>query len=262
MKSLNIRNLYTDRSGAVQRYLNELRPCDTISKEEEVELAMMVKNGCKKSEDKLIEANLRFVVSVAKQYQNFGVSLDDLIQAGNLGLIEAAKRFDVTRGFKFISYAVWWIRQHINEEIRKSKTIKLPISVNGKTIKIRRENEMAMQSGTVQEAIEPELPHIHRKFEDEIGEDYLFGDTITDTEKDYEDRGLMDDELKDILRRSIMCLDERESYIIRNHHGIDGQLPLDAIASRLRITKERCRQIERIALKKLSKVTILKQFLN
>jgi RNA polymerase primary sigma factor len=255
-----------------------------ISPDEEVELAQQIKAGNKEALDKLVKANLRFVVSVAKQYQNQGLGLQDLINEGNLGLIKAAKRFDETRGFKFISYAVWWIRQSISHAIAdQSRIVRLPVNQLGAVNRIKKEvarlEQMYNRQPTVEEIAEViDLP-IHK-----IGEvikisarhlsmdapisnedDTNFIDTFISDEVTHTDAILIQESLKNEINRSMEVLDEREKELIRMFFGIgkSHEYTLDEIGEKFNITREGARQIKEKALKKLRKSGIkrLKSYL-
>jgi RNA polymerase primary sigma factor len=255
-----------------------------ISPDEEVELAQQIKAGNKEALDKLVKANLRFVVSVAKQYQNQGLGLQDLINEGNLGLIKAAKRFDETRGFKFISYAVWWIRQSISHAIAdQSRIVRLPVNQLGAVNRIKKEvarlEQMYNRQPTVEEIAEViDLPinkigevikisarHLSMDAPISNEDDTNFIDTFISDEVTHTDAILIQESLKNEINRSMEVLDEREKELIRMFFGIgkSHEYTLDEIGEKFNITREGARQIKEKALKKLRKSGIkrLKSYL-
>lgn len=285
MRQLKISHSITNRdNSSFEKYLQDISKEQMISPDEEVELAQQIKAGNKEALDKLVKANLRFVVSVAKQYQNQGLGLQDLINEGNLGLIKAAKRFDETRGFKFISYAVWWIRQSISHAIAdQSRIVRLPVNQLGAVNRIKKEvarlEQMYNRQPTVEEIAEViDLP-IHK-----IGEvikisarhllmdapisnedDTNFIDTFISDEVTHTDAILIQESLKNEINRSMEVLDEREKELIRMFFGIgkSHEYTLDEIGEKFNITREGARQIKEKALKKLRKSGIkrLKSYL-
>ncbi|MDD2687159.1 MAG: RNA polymerase sigma factor RpoD/SigA [Bacteroidales bacterium] len=285
MRQLKISHSITNRdNSSFEKYLQDISKEQMISPDEEVELAQQIKAGNKEALDKLVKANLRFVVSVAKQYQNQGLGLQDLINEGNLGLIKAAKRFDETRGFKFISYAVWWIRQSISHAIAdQSRIVRLPVNQLGAVNRIKKEvarlEQMYNRQPTVEEIAEViDLP-IHK-----IGEvikisarhlsmdapisnedDTNFIDTFISDEVTHTDAILIQESLENEINRSMEVLDEREKELIRMFFGIgkSHEYTLDEIGEKFNITREGARQIKEKALKKLRKSGIkrLKSYL-
>lgn len=273
MRQLKITHQITNRTIGIEKFFNEIASIEMLTNEQEVELAERSKNGDIEAQNKLVKANLRFVVSVAKQYQRGWIDLNDLIQAGNLGIIEAAKRYDPTRGFKFITYAVWWIRQKVAEEVSENRTIKLPNHRVTKQNKHYQEVEKARQKmhngGEFEMVPVLELPHVSRYFEDPLSgkeEADCFGDFITDTEPGSEDRNLMRESLNDTFQEIITkILNPREAFVIRYRFGINTKTgrehTLDDIGEYLKLSRERCRQIETMAMRKLrKKKELLKQF--
>ena len=286
MRQLKITKSITNReSASLDKYLQEIGREDLITVEEEVELAQRIRKGDRIALEKLTRANLRFVVSVAKQYQNQGLSLPDLINEGNLGLIKAAEKFDETRGFKFISYAVWWIRQSITRGIAdKGKTIRVPVhmveTIN-KTLRMSRNllqelgreptsEEIAERLGTTKQKVEEAL-EISRdpvSMDSPIGEeeDSSLGDFIEDenmlSPSDSADYQMLKKELVNALD----TLTDRERKVIELRFGlIDGQArTLEEVGKEFKVTRERIRQIEAKALRKLrhpSRSRKLKDFL-
>lgn len=274
MRDLKIYNRPTDRTFAIEKYFNNVNAIRMLSPDEEVELTDRIKAGDMEALNKLVEANLRFVISVAKQYQRTDIDLNDLIQAGNNGIIEAAKRFDASRGFKFISYAVWWIRQRVQEEIAQNRIIRLPnhrIHNQLKENKLHELNKQKMCSDEPENLVPNSLPYVSKRLEDPVSESECadnFGDFLSDTVAGSEDSHLMRESLRRALEDIIAkTLDTREAFIIRYRFGIQTKTgiehTLEDIAGWLGITRERCRQIEFMALRKLRKNSnVLQQFLN
>ncbi|HPC35707.1 MAG TPA: RNA polymerase sigma factor RpoD/SigA [Candidatus Marinimicrobia bacterium] len=269
----------------LRRYFEEIQDEKTLTPDEEIELARKVKAGDTQALDRLLKANLRFVVSVAKKYQGYGLSLADLINEGNIGLIKAARRFDETRGFKFISYAVWWIRQTILQAISEnSRLVRLPLNIVGslkKITKITSEFERDYEREPTNEEIETLLQNekidvdsARQLAETTISIDAPIGNDQTSTLQDIlpsqEDNdpglNLNQESFRLEIQRALNSLDEREAYILRLYFGIDCELPLNLedIAQRLHLTRERVRQIKEKALRKLrhnSRALNLKGFL-
>jgi len=256
----------------LRRYFDEIRTEKTLTPDEEIELARKVKAGDTQALDRLLKANLRFVVSVAKKYQGYGLSLADLINEGNIGLIKAARRFDETRGFKFISYAVWWIRQTILQAISEnSRLVRLPLNVVGslnKITKITSEFERDYEREPTNDEIEVllqneniDIDSARQLTENTISIDAPVGNDQTGTLQDIlpsqedNDPGLtLNQESFHLeIERALNSLDKREAYILRLYFGIDSDLPLNLedIAERLHLTRERVRQIKEKALRKL-----------
>ncbi|HHG84385.1 MAG TPA: sigma-70 family RNA polymerase sigma factor [Bacteroidetes bacterium] len=272
MKQLKITQRITEReSRSLNMYFNEITQCEMITAEEEVELARRIRQGDDGAVDKLVKANLRFVVSVAKQYQHMGMSLKDLINEGNVGLITAARRFDETRGFKFISYAVWWIRQSILLAIaQNSRTVRLPQNKLGEIRKVVEASSRLEQGlgrpPTAQEVGEAmEIPA--SKVENFLslegrslsldaplsdGEDNTLMEVLSNNEPDT-DEALMTKSLSDELEMLLSQLESRERDVLRMHFGLGTNKPINAaeIATRFGITRERVRQIRERALRKL-----------
>lgn len=285
MRQLKITKSITSRENAsFDRYLQEIGREELLTVEEEVELAQRIKKGDHKALEKLTKANLRFVVSVAKQYQNQGLSLPDLINEGNVGLIKAAEKFDETRGFKFISYAVWWIRQSILQAIaEKSNMIKLPLNQVGDVNKIshassvfeqeheRRPslNEMADELNMPEEKIEDAFKATRRHvsvdapINDDEGNSLL--DVIASDEGAEADNELVAESLREEICRALSVLNDRERIIIKSFFGINqAEQTLEEIATKCGLTRERVRQVKEKAIRKLrnnTKSKLLKSYL-
>ena len=272
MRQLKITKSITNReSAALEKYLQEISKETMISAEEEVELAQRIKRGDQKALERLTKANLRFVVSVAKQYQNQGLSLPDLINEGNLGLLKAAERFDETRGFKFISYAVWWIRQSILQAIsEQSRIVRLPLNQVGSVNKINREinrfeqlnerrpsvDEIAEKIDLPQEKIDEAMSinghHISVDAPFVEGEDNSLLDVMTNAEAPMADKELVDESLKSEIQTALNSLNERERNVVEASYGINQpELTLEEIGSKFGLTRERVRQIKEKAIRKL-----------
>ena len=273
MRQLKITKSITNReSASLDKYLQEIGKEELITVEEEVELAQRIKKGDQAALEKLTRANLRFVVSVAKQYQNQGLSLPDLINEGNLGLIKAAEKFDETRGFKFISYAVWWIRQSILQALaEQSRIVRLPLNQVGSLNKINKafskfeqENERKPSPEELADALE--LPadkvadtlrvsgrHISVDAPFVEGEDNSLLDVLINNDSPNADRSLMMESLAKEIERALATLTERESDIIRMFFGIGCQeMTLEEIGEKFGLTRERVRQIKEKAIRRLS----------
>ena len=285
MRQLKITKSITNReSASLDKYLQEIGKEELISVEEEVELAQRIKKGDKEALEKLTKANLRFVVSVAKQYQNQGLSLPDLINEGNLGLIKAAEKFDETRGFKFISYAVWWIRQSILQALaEQSRIVRLPLNQVGSLNKIHKafarfEQEHERTPSADELATELELPkekvtdtlrvagrHISVDAPFADGEDNSLLDVLVNTDSPNADRGLINESLATEVERALEILTERERDIIRYFFGIGcSEMTLEEIGEKFDLTRERVRQIKEKAIRKLrqsSRSNLLKSYL-
>ena len=285
MRQLKITKSITNReSASLGKYLQEIGKEELISVEEEVELAQRIKKGDKEALEKLTKANLRFVVSVAKQYQNQGLSLPDLINEGNLGLIKAAEKFDETRGFKFISYAVWWIRQSILQALaEQSRIVRLPLNQVGSLNKINKafarfEQEHERTPSADELATELELPkekvtdtlrvagrHISVDAPFADGEDNSLLDVLVNTDSPNADRGLINESLATEVERALEILTERERDIIRYFFGIGcSEMTLEEIGEKFDLTRERVRQIKEKAIRKLrqsSRSKLLKSYL-
>jgi RNA polymerase primary sigma factor len=270
---VKISKQYTNReSQSLDKYLQEIGKVDLLTPQEEIELARRIKKGDQKALEKLTKANLRFVVSVAKQYQNQGLSLGDLINEGNLGLIKAAKRFDETRGFKFISYAVWWIRQSILQALaEQSRIVRLPLNRVGALNKIgkafstleqefEREpsaselaEELDMSLFEVSDTLKISGRHLSMDAPFAQGEDNRLLDVIQDQRQPAPDHQLMEESLKVEVRRALNTLSEREAQVIRLYFGLDQEhsLTLEEIGEKFNLTRERVRQIKEKAIRRL-----------
>jgi len=285
MRQLKITKSITNReSAALEKYLQEIGKEDLISVDEEVELAQRIRKGDRKALERLTKANLRFVVSVAKQYQNQGLSLQDLINEGNLGLIKAAEKFDETRGFKFISYAVWWIRQSILQAIaEQSRIVRLPLNQVGALNKISRELNRFEQENERRPSVEElsekiDLPE--EKIDEAInvggrhvsvdapfvdGEDNSLLDVMVNENSPMADNQLVIESLKAEINKALTILNERERQIVKAYYGIDQQeMTLDEIGAKMGLTRERVRQIREKAIRRLrssTKNNMLKSYL-
>ncbi len=274
MRQLKITKSITNReSASLDKYLQEIGREELVSPEEEVELAQRIRKGDQKALEKLTRANLRFVVSVAKQYQNQGLSLPDLINEGNLGLIKAAEKFDETRGFKFISYAVWWIRQSILQALaEQSRIVRLPLNQVGSLNKINKalgkfEQENERQPSTDELAEMIDIPkdkiadtlrvsgrHVSVDAPFVEGEDNSLLDVLPNEDSPSADRGLTNESLSTEIERALQILTPREREIIKSFFGIGCQeMTLEEIGERLDLTRERVRQIKEKAIRKLKK---------
>jgi RNA polymerase primary sigma factor len=285
MRQLKITKSITNReSASLDKYLQEIGKEELITVEEEVELAQRIKKGDQAALEKLTRANLRFVVSVAKQYQNQGLSLPDLINEGNLGLIKAAEKFDETRGFKFISYAVWWIRQSILQALaEQSRIVRLPLNQVGSLNKINKafskfEQEHERRPSAEELAEKLELPpekvadtmrvsgrHVSVDAPFVDGEDNSLLDVLVNSDSPNADRVLIQESLTREIHRSLATLTERESDIVRLFFGIGCQeMTLEEIGERFGLTRERVRQIKEKAIRRLrhtSRSKLLKTYL-
>ncbi len=285
MRQLKITKSITNReSASLDKYLQEIGKEDLLTVEEEVELAQRIKKGDRKALERLTRANLRFVVSVAKQYQNQGLSLPDLINEGNVGLIKAAEKFDETRGFKFISYAVWWIRQSILQAIaEQSRIVRLPLNQVGSVNKINRvlnkfeqENERRPSIEEISEKVD--LPE--DKIDDALkvtgrhvsvdapfaeGEDNSLLDVMVNDDAPPADKALVMESLRSEINAVLQCLNERERNVIEAFFGINRQeMTLDEIGTKYGLTRERVRQIKEKAIRRLRNCTknnLLKSYL-
>jgi RNA polymerase primary sigma factor len=286
MRQLKIIKQVTNReTPSLDKYLHEIGKVDLITAEEEVELARRIKNGDDKALEKLIKANLRFVVSVSKQYQNQGLSLPDLINEGNLGLIKAAQRFDETRGFKFISYAVWWIRQSILQALaEQARIVRLPLNKIGSINKINKtlseleqkfEREPSVQEvaytlelapDDVKESLKTAGRHVSMDAPLQQGEEGNMYEVMLNKDTPSPDKGLLTDSLRKEIERVLSTLTFREANIIRLYFGLNGKHPhtLEEIGEVFNLTRERVRQIKEKAIKRLKNATrckILKTYL-
>ena len=285
MRQLKITKSITNReSASLDKYLQEIGKEELITVEEEVELAQRIRKGDQKALEKLTRANLRFVVSVAKQYQNQGLSLPDLINEGNLGLIKAAEKFDETRGFKFISYAVWWIRQSILQALaEQSRIVRLPLNQVGSLNKIykafsRFEQENERRPSPEELADSLDLPaekvadtlrvsgrHISVDAPFVEGEDNSLLDVLVNDDSPIADRTLINESLSTEVERALSTLTERERDIIKLFFGINCQeMTLEEIGEKFGLTRERVRQIKEKAIRRLrhsSRSKLLKTYL-
>ena len=285
MRKLKITKSITNReSASLDKYLQEIGREDLITVEEEVELAQRIRKGDRIALEKLTRANLRFVVSVAKQYQNQGLSLPDLINEGNLGLIKAAEKFDETRGFKFISYAVWWIRQSILQALaEQSRIVRLPLNQVGSLNKISKvfakfEQENERRPSPEELADELEMPidkisdtlkvsgrHISVDAPFVEGEDNSLLDVLVNDDSPMADRSLVNESLSKEIDRALSTLTEREKEIIQMFFGINTQeMTLEEIGDKFGLTRERVRQIKEKAIRRLrtnSRSKLLKSYL-
>jgi RNA polymerase primary sigma factor len=286
MRQLKIIKQVTNRETvSLDKYLHEIGKVDLISTEEEVNLARRIKEGDEEALNKMVNANLRFVVSVSKQYQNQGLSLPDLINEGNLGLIKAAQRFDETRGFKFISYAVWWIRQAILQALaEQARIVKLPLNKIGSINKVNKafieleqkfEREPSVEElsevlevapGDIKEALRSSSRHVSMDAPLTHDEDSNLYDVLMISEAPSPDRGLLNDSLRKEIERALATLTLREANIIKLYFGLNGRHPhtLEEIGEVMELTRERVRQIKEKAIKRLKQTTrskVLKSYL-
>ena len=285
MRQLKITKSITNReSASLDKYLQEIGREELITVEEEVDLAQRIRKGDQNALEKLTRANLRFVVSVAKQYQNQGLSLPDLINEGNLGLIKAAEKFDETRGFKFISYAVWWIRQSILQALaEQSRIVRLPLNQVGSLNKINKAyskfeqeherrpspeelaDELSMPVDKVADTLRVAGRHISVDAPFVEGEDNSLLDVLINSDSPNADRSLISESLSREIERALATLTERESDIIRLFFGIACQeMTLEEIGERFGLTRERVRQIKEKAIRRLrhtSRSKLLKSYL-
>ena len=272
MRQLKITKSITNReSASLDKYLQEIGKEDLITVEEEVELAQRIKKGDQEALEKLTKAHLRFVVSVAKQYQNQGLSLPDLINEGNLGLIKAAEKFDETRGFKFISYAVWWIRQSILQALaEQSRIVRLPLNQVGSLNKINKalarfEQENERTPSPEELAVVLDIPkekvsdtlrvsgrHVSVDAPFADGEDNNLLDVLVNADSPNADRGLINESLSTEVDRALATLTERERDIIKYFFGIGcSEMTLEEIGDKFGLTRERVRQIKEKAIRRL-----------
>ncbi|MGV8944957.1 MAG: sigma-70 family RNA polymerase sigma factor [Lutibacter sp.] len=286
MRQLKITKQVTNRETAsLDKYLQEIGKVDLITAEQEVELAQKIRAGDQAALEKLTKANLRFVVSVAKQYQNQGLTLPDLINEGNLGLIKAAKRFDETRGFKFISYAVWWIRQSILQALaEQSRIVRLPLNKIGSINKINKmyafleqENErppsaeeiakkLDMTVNDVKESMKNSGRHVSMDAPLIEGEDSNLYDVLNTGESPNPDKNLLHESLKVEIERALETLTPREADVVQLYFGLGDTHPmtLEEIGETFDLTRERVRQIKEKAIRRLkhtSRSKILKTYL-
>ncbi|HEA30731.1 MAG TPA: sigma-70 family RNA polymerase sigma factor [Leeuwenhoekiella sp.] len=286
MRQLKITKQVTNRETAsLDKYLQEIGKVDLITADEEVELAQRIKAGDGLALEKLTKANLRFVVSVAKQYQNQGLTLPDLINEGNLGLIKAAQRFDETRGFKFISYAVWWIRQSILQALaEQSRIVRLPLNKIGSINKINKTyafleqanerppspeeiaKELDLSINEVKESLKNSGRHVSMDASLVQGEDSNLYDVLRSNESPNPDQELLHESLRVEIERALETLTPREADVIRLYFGLGEQQPmtLEEIGETFDLTRERVRQIKEKAIRRLkhtSRCKILKTYL-
>jgi len=286
MRQLKIQKQVTNRETAsLDKYLQEIGRVDLITAEEEVILAQKIKQGDEKALEKLTKANLRFVVSVSKQYQNQGLTLPDLINEGNLGLIKAAKRFDETRGFKFISYAVWWIRQSILQALaEQSRIVRLPLNKIGSINKINKAKAYLEQTmgqpprnediaeylditvREVKESLKNSNRHVSLDAPLTSDDDTNMYDMMSTNDTPNPESELLYESLRKEISRAITTLSERESDVIKLYFGLDGKHPLtlEEIGEEFDLTRERVRQIKEKAIRRLkhtSRSKILKTYL-
>ena len=285
MRQLKITNSITSRgSQSLEDYLNDISKQPLLTAEEEVKLAQRIRNDDREALERLVCANLRFVVSVAKQYQNQGLTLPDLINEGNIGLIKAAEKFDETRGFKFISYAVWWIRQSILQALaEQSRMVRLPLNqvsavsrINKLIMKFEQEHERKPSAYELSELID-ETPE---KIRDSLrangrpmsinaplgeGDDSTLLEVISDENTPQADRGMIDKSLATEIERKLDTLDEREKTIVEMCFGINNrEMTLEEISEKFGLSRERVRQIREKALLKLrhsNKKSLLQEYL-
>lgn len=285
MRQLKISKSITNReSASLDKYLQEIGHEELLTTDQEVELAQRIRKGDKRALERLTKANLRFVVSVAKQYQNQGLSLPDLINEGNVGLIKAAEKFDETRGFKFISYAVWWIRQSILQAIaEQSRQVRLPLNQVGSVNKITRElnkfeqeherkpsvDEIAervdLPEDKIADAMKANSRHVSMDAPIADGEDSSMIDFLSGDSSNT-DRELAIESLKEEVSRILKLLTDKEQKVLRAFFGIDGspEMTLDEIGEKYNLTRERVRQIKEKALRRLrhnTKNKLLKSYL-
>ncbi|MGB5981338.1 MAG: RNA polymerase sigma factor RpoD/SigA [Nonlabens sp.] len=286
MRQLKITKQVTNReSKSLDKYLQDISKIDLITAEEEVELAQRIKKGDQRALERLTTANLRFVVSVAKQYQNQGLKLPDLINEGNAGLVKAAKRFDETRGFKFISYAVWWIRQSILQALaEQSRIVRLPLNKIGSINKINKAfshleqlherppspeelaKELDMTVSDVKQSLKNAGRHVSMDAPLKEGETSNLYDVVRSGESPNPDRELMHESLTLEITRALETLSQKEADVISLYFGIGNQQPmsLEEIGETFDLTRERVRQIKEKGIKRLrqnSRSKILKSYL-
>jgi RNA polymerase primary sigma factor len=273
MRQLKISKQITNReSQSLDKYLQEIGKVDLLTPDEEVELAKRIKEGDQMALERLTKANLRFVVSVAKQYQNQGLSLGDLINEGNLGLIKAAQRFDETRGFKFISYAVWWIRQSILQALaEQSRIVRLPLNRVGSLNKISKTfseleqkyerepspDELAdvldVTSSEVVDTMKISGRHVSMDAPFVQGEENSLLDVLENETDPTPDQGLINDSLRKEVQRALSTLTQREADVIALYFGLNGEhaMTLEEIGEKFNLTRERVRQIKEKAIRRL-----------
>lgn len=273
MRQLKISKQITNReSQSLDKYLQEIGKVDLLTPDEEVELAKRIREGDQAALEKLTKANLRFVVSVAKQYQNQGLSLGDLINEGNLGLIKAAQRFDETRGFKFISYAVWWIRQSILQALaEQSRIVRLPLNRVGSLNKISKTfseleqkyerepspDELAevldVSTSEVVDTLKISGRHVSMDAPFVQGEENSLLDVLASEGDETPDQGLINDSLRKEVMRALNTLTQREADVVTLYFGLNGEhaMTLEEIGEKFNLTRERVRQIKEKAIRRL-----------
>ena len=286
MRQLKITKQVTNRQDkSLDKYLQDISKIPLITAEEEVELAQLIKKGDQQALDTLTKANLRFVVSVAKQYQNQGLKLPDLINEGNAGLVKAAKRFDETRGFKFISYAVWWIRQSILQALaEQSRIVRLPLNKIGTINKIRKTyayleqvnerqpnpdeiaRELDLSVSEVKQSLKSQGRHLSMDAPIGAEEDFSLYDVISQKDSPRPDKDLMQESLSTEIERALETLPEKECNVIKLSYGIGNKHPmtLEEIGQIFDVTRERVRQIREKGIKRLKQTSrnkILKTYL-
>ena len=281
-----IKKPYVTEDRSLEQYLQEIGKIDLLKPKEEIQLAKRVKAGDEEALKQLAQANLRFVVSVAKQYQNQGLPLSDLINEGNVGLIKAAKRFDETRGYKFISYAVWWIRQAILQALaEQSRIVRLPLNRVGALHKIGKASseleqefgrepsadeiadELDMTEHEVMDTLKISSRHLSLDAPFSEGEDNSLLDVLSDGVQPLPDENLMTNALRDDIKRALGTLSKREAKVISLYFGLDGKqaLTLEEIGLRFKLTRERVRQIKEKAIRRLrhaSRSRLLRTYLH
>ncbi len=281
-----VKKPYVTEDRSLEQYLQEIGKIELLKPEEEVELARRIRAGDEEALKKLTQANLRFVVSVAKQYQNQGLPLSDLINEGNVGLIKAAKRFDETKGYKFISYAVWWIRQAILQALaEQSRIVRLPLNRVGALHKIGKASseleqefgrepsadeiadELDMSEHEVMDTLKISSRHLSLDAPFSEGEDNSLLDVLSDEVQPLPDESLMTNALKDDIKKALGTLSKREAEVISLYFGLDGKqaLTLEEIGVRFKLTRERVRQIKEKAIRRLrhaSRSRLLRTYLH
>ena len=286
MRQLKITKQITNReTQSLDKYLQEIGKVDLITAEDEVKLTQRIKAGDPLALEKMVKANLRFVVSVAKQYQNLGLSLGDLINEGNIGLVKAAMRFDETRGFKFISYAVWWIRQSVMQAVaEQSRVVRIPMNRVGSLNKLNR-TFSALEQKFQRDPSAEELAEILELTQEEVrdtlqmgtrqvsinapfvqGEENGLLDILEDDSGEPPDSTLINNSLREDVQRSLSTLSQRESDVISLYYGLNGRsaMTLEEIGDMFRLTRERVRQIKEKGIRRLrqtSRSTVLKHYL-
>lgn len=277
MRKLVILNKLTDRSlPSLEKYLQDVKKYNLVTVDEEIELATRIQKGDKEALDQLVKANLRFVVSVAKQYQNQGLTLSDLINEGNIGLIEAANRFDATRGFKFISYAVWWIRQSIMQAIsNNTRMIRLPVNklselnkINKTTVDLQQElerdptyeeiaNRLELAENDIEETMNNRVNVVSADAPINADEDGSMMDLIKNQDSDMPDISMLKTSLMVEIERALALLNPRDANVIRLFYGLNGEMPytLSEIGEKYGLTRERVRQIKEASIIKMRKIT-------